>query len=246
MRAGPDITDERRYQYDRIMSFGEAWYEKLQEMSAAGSYSRSEMALALDVSVNTIESQTKRLKMLSESGLPPTHRQKLGRPRLLLSDSECRDKHRKRWYDRVAENLGASRTEHRRAEPEAYNWLAKNDKEWLEENSPDRVIVYGRKSQVDWFERDEKHSAAVRETSAKMLTALGRPVRASRTAIAKRLGILAVVTKDSAKLPLTNKTLDEVSESITAFAIRRIRWAAHCYRQEQVMADRWNYRRGQQ
>jgi hypothetical protein len=38
---------------------------------------------------------------------------------------------------------------------------------------------------------------------------------------------------------LTNKTLDEVSESITAFAIRRVRWAAECYRHEQIPADRW-------
>jgi hypothetical protein len=83
------------------------------------------------------------------------------------------------------------------------------------------------------------YSAAARETSAKMLTAIGRPVQASRTAISKSLGILAVVTKSSAKLPLTNKTLDEVSESVTAFAIRRIRWAANCFRQEQVPANQW-------
>jgi hypothetical protein len=61
----------------------------------------------------------------------------------------------------------------------------------------------------------------------------------SRTGLAKRIGILAVVYKNSDKLPLTNNALDEVSESITSFAIRRIHWATDCYCQEQVQAGRW-------
>lgn len=239
-RVGPDATDERRYLYDRIMSFGDVWYEKLREMLAAGNHTREKMALALGVSFTTIKAEIRRLKSSKESGLPPTQFRKIGRPRLPLSDLERRDKHRRRWVDIVAENPDASRTEHRRAVPEVYNWLVKYDSEWLKDNSTERRRrTYGTSSQVDWPERDKNYSAAVRETSNQMLTTAGRPVRASRTAIAKNLGILAVVTKDSAKLPLTNKALDEITENTTAFAIRRIRWAADCYRQEQVPADRW-------
>jgi hypothetical protein len=238
-RTGPDATEERRYQYDRVVSFGGAWYEELRRMHANGTHSREEMALALCVSADTIKSQLRRLKASSESGVPPTQRKKLGRPRLPTSDSERCDEHRKRWRDTVAENPDASRTELRCAAPEAYNWLAAHDKKWLEENSPECRVSHSGTPQVNWPERDQMYSAAARETSAKMLTAIGRPVQASRTAISKSLGILAVVTKSSAKLPLTNKTLDEVSESVTAFAIRRIRWAAECYRQEQVRANQW-------
>lgn len=239
-RVGPDAIDERRYIYDRIMSFGDVWYEKLREMLTAGNHTREKMALALGVSFTTIKTETRRLKSSDESGLPPTQLRKIGRPRLPLSDLERRDKHRRRWVDIVAENPDASRTEHRHAVPDTYNWLLKYDSEWMEENSPERRRrICGTISQVDWPERDKNYSAAVRETSNQMLTTAGRPVRASRTAIAKNLGILAVVTKNSAKLPLTNKTLDEITESIRAFAIRRIRWAADCYCQEQVPADRW-------
>ena len=92
---------------------------------------------------------------------------------------------------------------------------------------------------VNWSERDEKYTADVRETAGKILNAPGRPVRLSRTGIAKELGILAVVFKHAEKLPKTNIALNKVSESIPAFAIRRIRWAAECYRKEQVPATRW-------
>lgn len=161
-------------------------------------------------------------------------------PRLPFSELGYRDKHRQKWLDVVAKNLGASRTEYRRAAAEAYNWLVKYDKKWLEENSPERRgRIGGIRSHVNWKERDKEHSSAVRNAAAAMLTTPGRPVRASRTAIAKNLGILAVVTKTPAKLPLTTETLEQVSETITAFAVRRVRWAADCYREEHAPAARW-------
>jgi hypothetical protein len=239
-RVGPDTTDQRRYEYDRITSYGDAWYEKLREMQTAGNRSRGEMALALGVSPNVVKAKIKRLKSSDESGVSPTQLRKIGRPRLDFSELGYRDKHRERWLDVVAKNPEASRTEHRRTAAEAYNWLVKHDKEWLEENSPERRGRIGeRRSPVNWKERDKEYSSAARNTATAMLTTPGRPVRASRTAIAKNLGILAVVFKTPAKLPLTIETLDEVSESITAFAVRRIRWAADCYCEEQVPAVRW-------
>lgn len=238
-RIGSDATDERQYHYDMVMSFGVAWYEELRRMKENGTHSRKEMAQELRVSVDTIKSQLKRLKASSESGVPPTQRKKMGRPRLPVSDSDRRSKHRRMWRETVAENLEASRTELRRAAPKAYNWLAVHDKKWLDENSPEWRLSHRKIPQVDWSERDQNYSASVCETSRKMLTAPGRPVRASRTAISKHIGILAVVTKSGGKLPLTNKALDEVSESATAFAIRRICWAANCYRQELVPAAGW-------
>lgn len=239
-RVDPDITDRRRYEYDRIVSYGDAWYEKLREMRTAGNHSREEMARALGVSTNIVKAKIKRLKSSNEAGVPPTQLRKLGRPPLPFNELGYPDKHRERWLDVVAKNPEASRTEHRRTAAEAYNWLVKYDKEWLEENSPERrVRIDKRRALVNWKERDKEYSSAVRNNATAMLTTPGRPVRASRTAIAKNLGILAVVTKTPAKLPLTIETLDEVSESITAFAIRRIRWATGCYRREQVQADRW-------
>ena len=237
-RIGPDTSDERRYQYDLLLRFGEAWYEKLRELRA-GNRSREEIAQALGVSILTIQGEVRRLKKSIESGMPLKQRYQCPRMNPTPVDPEVRDRQRQQWLEVAAANPNAGRSMLANQASHSYHWLFQYDKKWLRENSPERLGSSGKKPRVDWLERDKNYSTDVRKTAAEMLTAQGRPVRASRTGVLKKLGILTVVTKNSAKLPLTNKTLDEVSESVTAFVIRRIRWAADCYRQEHFPADRW-------
>jgi hypothetical protein len=238
-RTGPDRTYERRYQWDRVMSLGEAWYEKLRNMLALGNQSLPEIARVLGVPVNTVKGERRRLNTSSELGVPRMqrfeHRNKVGPE---LSDFALRDIHRKKWIEVVAEKPNVGRSVLGRMQVASYHWLLAHDKEWLDDNSPSRLRL-GTVQRKDWSERDEKFAASVRETAEKILTAPGRPLWASRTGIPRELGILTVLWKNSAKLPLTNKALDEVSESQAAFAARRIRWAADCYRQEQVPAAAW-------
>lgn len=157
----------------------------------------------------------------------------------LKCDSDRREKYRKQWTEVRTKNPDAGRARLGYMAHEAYLWLLRNDKNWLEEHLPKRLKRGSQRQKIDWSKRDEEYSAAVRETAANMYSAVGRPVWVSRTGLAKKLYISVVVYKNSAKLPLTNDALDEVSENITSFAIRRIRWAADCYRQEYVLADRW-------
>jgi hypothetical protein len=60
----------------------------------------------------------------------------------------------------------------------------------------------------------------------------GRPIRVSRLAIAKKIGELSVVTKQAHRIPLTIAALEEVSESLDEWAVRRIQWAAETFRRE--------------
>jgi hypothetical protein len=243
-RTGPDTTHERRYQWDRIMSLGEAWYEKLRSMLALGNQSPSEIARALGVPVNTVRKESGRINTSSELEMPRTQRfERRNKAGSRLSDSELRDMHRKKWIEIVAENPNVGRTVLGRLRTASYNWLLRHDKEWLNNNSPPRLKSSGTVQRKDWPERDEKFAAAVRETAAKILAAPGRPSWAARTRIPKEIGILTLLRKNSTKLPLTNKALDDVSESQAAFAARRIRWAADCYRQEETPADGWKLRR---
>lgn len=238
-RIGPDTTDEHRFKYSRILNYGEIWYGKLKEMLAAD-LGRKEMASVLGVSVAVITAEAVRLKKSIESNTPLTPRfEWRGAHVSMLDETQLRNTHRKKWRELVAENTNAARNELGRIAITTYHWLLKYDREWLEDNSPERRKNNGPGTRVDWSKRDEEYQVAVRETAEKMLTAAGRPVQASRTAIAGKLGILALVYKNPDKLPLTIKTLREVSESCKEFAIRRIRWAADCYRREQVLADQW-------
>jgi transposase len=237
-RIGPDTSNERRYQYDLLMSFGETWYEKLRELRA-GNRSREEMAQALGVSVLTVRGEVRRLERSRESGMPLAQRYQRSRNDPALIDPEILDRQRKQWLEVANENPNAGRSMLASKASYSYHWLFKYDRRWLGENSPERLGSPGTSPRIDWSERDKKYSADVRETAAEMLTAYGCPVWVSRTAVLKKLGILTVVTKNSAKLPLTDKTLKEVSENVTSFAIRRIRWAADCYCQEQVLPTEW-------
>ncbi|HEV2707635.1 MAG TPA: TnsD family Tn7-like transposition protein [Pyrinomonadaceae bacterium] len=239
-RTGPDTTDERRYQWDRVMSFGEAWYEKLSNMLALGNQSLPEIAGALGVPINTIKGECCRLNTSNELEVPRMRRfERRNKVGPALSDLPLSDIHRKKWIEVVAENPNVGRSVLGRMQVASYHWLLEHDKKWLDDNSPPPLKSSGPVQRIDWSERDEKFAAAVRETAEKILTVVGRPLWASRTRIPKELRILTVLRKNSAKLPLTNKALDDVSESQAAFAAQRIRWAADCYRQEQVSAAAW-------
>lgn len=235
-RIGRDETEGRRLEYDRIVSFGQAWYAKLNRMLTDGNYSRPRMARALGVSPSTVAVEIARLKRAHESDLEIER----GFQQPYFPDPDLRERHRKRWSEEVAANPNVGRSElGRMAARETYCWLLKYDKKWFEDNSPARRRKVGTAVRIDWSQRDESLSAAIPETASKILKAAGRPVRASSTRIATELGILEVLRKKFTRLPLTAKTLEEVSESQTSFIIRRIRWAADCYRQANVPANRW-------
>lgn len=231
-RSGADSTEERRFQYDGILSLGEAWYRKLRSLLVSGDGTHKELAQVLGVGVNTVKKEIKRLREAEKTGHFKTRHHGRDRHGPALRGGEKHEAYRNRWRKIVTENSGLSRAALAHHDRAAYIWLLKHDKQWFNENSPARRRKPGTRPRVNWQERDEKYSADVRETAEDMLNRPGRPVRASRAAIVIELGIQAVVEKHADKLPLTNQTLDQVSESHMSHTIRKVRWAADCYRQE--------------
>ena len=53
-------------------------------------------------------------------------------------------------------------------------------------------------------------------------------MRASQTAIAGNIGILALIAKRPELVPMTIQALKELSETMEDFAIRRVNWARDC------------------
>jgi hypothetical protein len=238
-RVGPDATEERRFQHDGILSLGGAWCEKLRSLRVSRSGTHNELAQMLGVGVSTVKLEIQRLKEADKTGRHTVRDRRGHRSDPALSDADKREAYRNQWRKIVAENPGLSRSALACNDRNAYSWLVKHDKEWFNENSPAQRCRSGTRVRVNWPERDKKYSADVRETGEDMLNRPGRPIRASRAAIASELGIHAVVDKHASKLPLTNETLDQIAESHTSFAIRRVRWAAECFRQEQCAAYKW-------
>ncbi|HEV2800968.1 MAG TPA: TnsD family Tn7-like transposition protein [Pyrinomonadaceae bacterium] len=238
-RLGPDSTEERRFQQDGILSLGETWHEKLRSLLVSGRSAHKELAREFNIGVKTISNEIQLLKETEESGQYEVMGRRGHHSDPVSSDTKRREAYRSRWRKIVTENPGLSRSAVACNDYSAYNWLLKHDKEWFNENSPALLGSSGTRPRVNWQERDEKYSVDVRKTAEAMLKRPGRPIRASRAAIVNELGIQAVVDKQADKLQLTNKTLDQVAESHTSFAIRRVRWAADCFRQEQCSASNW-------
>lgn len=238
-RTGADTTDDRRFKYDRIMSLGPVWYDKLREMIAAGDRSRPEMAQELGVPTSTVSLEIARIEKARQVNTVMNQRfTRIFDQKPKLANSDLRELNRRRWKDVAAENPRASRSALSAKARKPYEWLFENDRQWLDDNYPRRRPL-GPGIRTDWSKRDAVFSLAVREAAANIRRKEGRPVFASRTAVARNAGMLTNVYKNRARLPATQIALDEVAETNTSFAIRRVRWAATCFEHEHIQANKW-------
>lgn len=234
-RFGQDEAGERRHMLNRIMAFGDVWEDKLRRMYKENRNDLKGMAQRLGVSSYTITNQAKRLGLLRDD----QHKElaRLGQPKRRSTKATAkRAVYRAQWLQTVRAHRTASRTEIARKAISAYHWLIRHDKQWLEEHSPLPLKPKGPPGIVDWLKRDEGLAARVRDVAEEMRNASGRPVRVSKLAVARQLGITALVFKG--KIPRTSKTLEEIAESVEDYAVRRIMWAVDCFLQEKMHASR--------
>ncbi len=246
-RIGPDASEEDRYKTGRIIEFGSAWESKLRALRCDGvAHTNEEIARRLGVQSRTLRAQEQRLGLRprkekdgSEAFTSPTlHHREQSR----LDREERRRTYREQWLSAVREDLQIDLLTLKTKLPDAHNWLRRNDDVWMRAHTPRRRNEPRNELKtvgIDWEARDAELSAAVRRSATRLMNAPGRPRRVSVAAIARDTGKLSKVLSHDDRLPLTNRALIEVAESVEAWAIRRIRWAVECYRREGVCETRW-------
>lgn len=99
-------------------------------------------------------------------------------------------------------------------------FLYRHDKEWLIKNLPIKQKKLESTKTVDWNKRDREYFVKI-ETLYKELLAKERPIRITISAVGKRLGILANLEGHLDKLSQTKELLEEITESVEQFQIRR-------------------------
>jgi len=226
-RSGFDQSENRRFEYDRILSFGNAWYAKLQLLLAAG-YTRIQIASILGVTREVVVTEISRIKRAQQCDSPiiPKFAHALSDPS--KTSDYFRVKHREHWTKTLAaHNPSAGRYVMRSNALAAYSWLTVHDREWLNDNLPP-VRLIGSRPKKDWSTMDQKYANEVPKIATKIRTAPGPPVRISQTVIAKTLGIHGYVFC-SRHLPKTRKVLVNVADTNATYAIRRIQWARDCF-----------------
>ncbi|MED1850078.1 TnsD family transposase [Brevibacillus agri] len=145
--------------------------------------------------------------------------------------SEQRWTDRTNWLQLQEEHPELSKTELRKLNPALYVRLYRNDRSWLDQNSPASKIVTPNQ-RVDWSQRDKDILQTVQIAVDKIMNATGKPRRVTMSKIGAICGEKALLEKHLDRLPDTQAYLNLVAETEEQFRIRKIKWAMKELEQE--------------
>lgn len=227
-RKGPDKSNEDKYRIGRIKAFGDVWMDKLIVLANNGDLSIRAIAEILGVDSKTVK------KYSSMDGQNRQAKNKGNSPLLLL--------YREQLLKGIKRYPNQSRTQIRRCFQKEYTYLYRHDKEWLFKQLPNIRTMGKPKAIVDWGARDFEYLSKVKELY-KELIMLNKPVRVTISIVGKRLGILSNLEKHLHKLPQTKQFLDEITETVQQFQIRRCCKVIDQMLQEQEPVRLWKVQR---
>ncbi|AFK86117.1 MULTISPECIES: TnsD family Tn7-like transposition protein [Thermoanaerobacterium] len=242
-RSGPDESEDARYRFGRIKAFGTVWEEKLKEL-VNQKLSLRETARLLGVDANTVKKYARKLGLT-------TYWEKRSE-----TDSECdndgnsyssmnldRNYYREKWKELRKQYPEMGKTQLRQIDNALFAWLYRNDREWLNQNSPDKKVTNAVNTRVDWNQRDNEILSQIKGIVDKMLNSDGKPERITISLIGSKLGIRGLLEKHLDKLPKTKAYLDSVIETNHDFRLRRIRWAVKELEKEGEELQMWKIMR---
>ncbi len=244
MRTGPDNSAKDQFRIDRMESFGSIWEEALRQKWADETLSLRQIARHLGVDPMTIKRQADCLglsfprsaaRLTSKLRPHQTYSKQSKVPsRKLPAD------YYDAWLALREQNSHDGRMALRKRAPRVHAWLYRNDPEWLEANSPSPQRRESKRlDRIDWKSRDAELAAKVEFVVHRLKRAPGKPVRVTETVITRELGQSARIQKYGHKLPKTVGVIADLAETREAFAIRRIKYIADCYRDERRSPRRW-------
>ncbi|MGJ9381852.1 TnsD family Tn7-like transposition protein [Salipaludibacillus sp. CF4.18] len=209
-RIGPDRSPTDKYNHSYIVSYGSVWEQKVVD-----SKSLRQTAKELRSCRKTI---TKQYKRLVNQESPTDDRFHLDRK-----------KHREAWYSTLSQYNGKTVSDMRNIARATYEWLYRNDKQWLNKHSPQlirSVPRYSRKG-LDynyWNRIDKETYPQLKGIVEAVSYRNGKPNRVTITAVSDRLRNKNFLRKNIDRLPKTRECLTPLLESVEAFRVRRLKW----------------------
>ncbi|WP_067842646.1 TnsD family Tn7-like transposition protein [Amphibacillus sediminis] len=228
-RKGLDKSNEDKCRIGRVKAFGDVWMDKLQVLAKNGDLSIRAIAEMLGVDSKTVKkyllSMDRQKKEVESIVIPPMLQQ-----------------YRQKLLEGIQIYPYDSRTQIREHFQKEYAYLYRHDKEWLFKQLPNIRTREKPKATVDWEVRDREYSFKVKKFYNELIM-LDKPVRITISIVGKRLGILSNLEKHLDKLPQTKKFLNEVTETIQQFQIRRCSKIIDQMLQEQESVKLWKVQR---
>jgi hypothetical protein len=224
-RSGPDESEDARYRFGRIKAFGTVWEERLKEL-VNQKLSLRETARLLGVDPNTVKKYARKLGLNTYwEKRSETDRECDNNGNNTSSMNLDRSYYRQKWKKLRMQHPELGKTQLREMDTALFAWLYRNDREWLNQNSPDKKTANNINNRVDWEQRDSEILYQVKEIVDKMLNSDGKPERITISLIGSKLGIRGLLEKHIDKLPKTKAYLYSVKETNHDFRLRRFQWA---------------------
>lgn len=224
-RKGPDIVEQDRYEIGRVKNFGEVWIKKINELHSAGS-SIHKISTLLNTDYKTVKKYLTNEKSIIMRDSIELENKK-------INVKKVREEHKSDFLTLIKKHPNFSRTELRIANPSGYMWLYRNERDWLLSVLPNSKTLIKTKRRIDWEERDQEYSFLLIKEAINIL--IEEPlIRLTKTLLAKKLDLQSRFEKYMDKLPICKSILDDVSETIEDFQIRRARFYGEKFRKENI------------
>jgi hypothetical protein len=242
-RSGPDKSEDARYRFGRIKKFGQVWEERLKEL-VNQKLSLRETARLLGLDANTVKKYARKLGLTTYwEKRSETDSEYDNDGNSYSSMNLDRNYYREKWKELRMQYPEMGKTQLRQIDKALFAWLYRNDREWLNQNSPDKKATNAVNSRVDWDQRDNEILIQIKEVVAKMLNSDGKPERITISLIGSKLGIRGLLEKHLDKLPKTKAYLDSVIETNHDFRLKRICWAVRELEKEGEELQLWKIMR---
>ena len=131
------------------------------------------------------------------------------------------EENKARWLELQKEHPGDSAKQLRLHSPALYARLYRQDRDWLQKNTPHQKRIARVNNRVDWQQRDQTIARSIIRQAKKYQHNEASP-RISKKLLAQSAGYLSSIEKHLKLLPITEQVLNTYSESITEYQCRRI------------------------
>jgi hypothetical protein len=211
-RFGPDKCESDRYKISMVAKRGNVFWEKVRFLKEQN-MSLHEIARQLDINYSAL---CEKNKILESSNNPDI--------RTVIQDGK-RDERRERYIKILQDNPNKSRVQIRElfGRP-SWEWMAKNDREWLNENAPSVKRQINRSEIIDWDKLDDEYYEKVAR-AIKELSLGDKLVRITYLSIIRHLGEIYRPYRFK-KMHKTAALINEAIESHEDFQKRKLMNAA--------------------
>ena len=242
-RVGPDPAGERRWQPpDWVADYGLLWREHLRKQWNESGISLREMARTLGVDAITVKRQADKLKLEFPrlSAWTVTKGQAIYQRKVGVSAAGAmRQERRRRWLALTYKHPHDGRKRLRARAPALWTALYRQDRDWLDANSPARKVPRPPALRVDWQDRDIRICERVGPALRRVLAMKEPPVRVTFARLARELGSLALLQKCPQHFPAAIRRIEASIENREQFALRRLHHATESFRSQGIKCSRW-------